>query len=57
MCEPFGMFSSGPVRDRYSLHAFVEQGGLLHPNKSGWGIAWREGKDALLINEPGRIDV
>lgn len=36
----------------YSLHAFAEHGGLLHPNKSGWGIAYHEGKDALLIKEP-----
>jgi glutamine amidotransferase len=36
----------------YSLHAFAEHGGLLHPNKSGWGIAYHQGRDALLIKEP-----
>jgi predicted glutamine amidotransferase len=52
MCELFGVSSSKPVRLRYSLHAFAEHGGLIHPNKSGWGIAYHEGKDALLIKEP-----
>jgi glutamine amidotransferase len=52
MCELFGVSSSKPVRLRYSLHAFAEHGGLIHPNKSGWGIAYHEGRDALLIKEP-----
>ena len=52
MCELFGVSSSEPVRVTYSLHAFAEHGGLLHPNKSGWGIIYHEGKDALLIKEP-----
>ena len=52
MCELFGLSSSSPVRVKYSLHTFAEHGGLLHPNKSGWGIAYHEGKDAFLIKEP-----
>ena len=52
MCELFGVSASRPLRVRYSLHAFAEHGGHLHPNKSGWGIAYREGGDALLIKEP-----
>ena len=52
MCELFGLSSAEPLRFRYSLHAFAQHGGLLHPNKSGWGIAYHEGKDALLIKEP-----
>jgi glutamine amidotransferase len=52
MCELFGVSSSAPVQVKYSLHAFAEHGGLIHPNKSGWGIAYHEGKDALLIKEP-----
>lgn len=52
MCELFGVSSATPVRVTYSLHAFAEHGGLIHPNKSGWGIAYHEGKDALLIKEP-----
>ena len=52
MCELFGLSSSSPVRVKYSLHTFAEHGGLLHPNKSGWGITYHEGKDAFLIKEP-----
>ncbi len=52
MCELFGVSSSLPVQVTYSLHAFAEHGGLIHPNKSGWGIAYHEGRDALLIKEP-----
>jgi hypothetical protein len=52
VCELFGVVSSKPVQLRYSLHAFAEHGGLIHPNKSGWGIAYHEGKDALLVKEP-----
>ena len=52
MCELFGLSSAKPLHVRYSLHAFAEHGGLIHPNKSGWGIAYHEGKDALLIKEP-----
>ena len=52
MCELFGVSSSAAVEVKYSLHAFAEHGGLIHPNKSGWGIAYHEGKDALLIKEP-----
>ena len=52
MCELFGVSSSKPVRVKYSLQAFAEHGGLIHPNKSGWGIAYHEGRDALLIKGP-----
>ena len=52
MCELFAGSSSVPIEVKYSLHAFAEHGGLVHPNKSGWGIAYREGRDALLIKEP-----
>lgn len=52
MCELFGLSSSAPVEVKYSLHSFAEHGGLIHPNKSGWGIAYHEGKDVLLIKEP-----
>lgn len=52
MCELFGLSSAEPLRVRYSLHAFAQHGGLIHPNKSGWGIGYHQGKDALLIKEP-----
>jgi len=52
MCELFGLSSSIPVGIRYSLHEFAKHGGLLHQNKSGWGIAYHKGKDAILVKEP-----
>lgn len=52
MCELFGLSSSLPVDVKYSLHEFAKHGGLLHQNKSGWGIAYHEGKDAVLLKEP-----
>ena len=52
MCELFGMSSSVAVAVKYSLHEFAKHGGLLHQNKSGWGIAYHEGKDAVLVKEP-----
>jgi len=52
MCELFGMSSSADVAIRYSLHEFAKHGGLLHRNKSGWGIAYHTGRDAILVKEP-----
>ena len=52
MCELLGISASQPVHLRYSLHRYAEHGGLLHPNKSGWGMAYRVGKDAILLKEP-----
>lgn len=52
MCELFGMSSSVAVEVKYSLHEFAKHGGLLHQNKSGWGIAYHEGKEAVLLKEP-----
>ncbi len=52
MCELFGMSSSVAVGVKYSLHEFAKHGGLLHQNKSGWGIAYHAGKDAILVKEP-----
>ncbi|MEM7172693.1 MAG: class II glutamine amidotransferase [Pseudomonadota bacterium] len=51
MCELFGVSSAKPVKLRYSLEEFAKHGGLLHPNKSGWGIAYYEGRDVLLLKE------
>jgi glutamine amidotransferase len=36
----------------YALHEFATHGGLVHQNKSGWGIAYRQDRDAILIKEP-----
>ena len=52
MCELFGLSSSAPVGMTYALHEFATHGGLIHKNKSGWGIAYRQDRDAILIKEP-----
>lgn len=52
MCELFGLSSSNDVALTYSLHQFALHGGLLHQNKSGWGIAYHEDRDAILFKEP-----
>lgn len=46
------MSSSEDVGVRYSLHEFAKHGGLTHHNKSGWGIAYHDGRDARLVKEP-----
>lgn len=52
MCELLGLSSSVPVFVKYSLHEFSKHGGMIYHNKSGWGIAYHEGKDAVLFKEP-----
>ncbi|MCP5203383.1 MAG: class II glutamine amidotransferase [Pseudomonadales bacterium] len=52
MCELFGLSSSAPVGMTYALHEFATHGGLVHRNKSGWGIAYRQDRDAILVKEP-----
>jgi glutamine amidotransferase len=52
MCELLGMSSSVPVAIKYSLYEFAKHGGQLHQNKSGWGIAYHEGKEAVVFKEP-----
>ena len=52
MCELFAMSSRTPAIVNYSLHTFAKHGGVTHSNKSGWGIAYFQDRDALLIREP-----
>ena len=51
MCELFSMSSRRPSTVNYSLHEFAKHGGLTHSNESGWGIAYFQDRDALLIRE------
>ncbi|MCP4328381.1 MAG: class II glutamine amidotransferase [Alphaproteobacteria bacterium] len=52
MCELFAMSSEHRSTVNYSLPEFAKHGGLTHNNKSGWGIAYFQDRDALLIREP-----
>ena len=51
MCELFALSSSAPVNIRYDLDRFAAEGGELHQNRDGWGIAFTEGRDAHCFRE------
>lgn len=52
MCELFGMSSHSPASVSYSLNEFALHGGRTYKNRSGWGIAYYQGPDALIVREP-----
>lgn len=52
MCELFAMSSRTPSKLSYSLNEFAKHGGLTHRNKSGWGIAFFDDREAFLVKEP-----
>jgi len=52
MCELFAMSSYRPTTVRYSLPEFARHGATTRSNRSGWGIAYYQGPDALLVKEP-----
>lgn len=51
MCELFAMSSQAPAALSYSLNEFAKHGGLTHKNKSGWGIAYYEDREAFMVKE------
>ncbi|OSM04230.1 class II glutamine amidotransferase [Magnetofaba australis] len=51
MCELFGMSARLPTTVRLSLERFARHGGAEGPHKDGWGIAYYEDGDALLLRE------
>lgn len=51
MCELFAMSCSKPADVTYSLNEFALHGGSKYKNNSGWGIAYFQDKDALIIKE------
>ena len=52
MCELFGLSSHQPAALTYSLNEFALHGGSTYKNNSGWGIAYFQGREALLVKEP-----
>jgi glutamine amidotransferase len=52
MCELFAMSSSSASSVSYSLDEFARHGGVTHQNTSGWGIAYFQDREALVIKEP-----
>ena len=51
MCELFAMSSHAPATVTCSLHDFARNGSQLRSNTSGWGIAYFQEREAILIKE------
>lgn len=52
MCELFAMSSNHPSTVRYSLPDFAKHGARTRSNRSGWGIAYFQDREAFLVKEP-----
>ena len=52
MCELFAISSRLPSTVRYSLPEFARHGAVTRRNRSGWGIAYYQDRDAILVKEP-----
>ena len=53
MCELFAMSARFPTTVRLSLDELARHGGGSGPHRDGWGIAFTQEGDALVIREPG----
>ncbi|MBK1705475.1 class II glutamine amidotransferase [Halochromatium glycolicum] len=52
MCELFAMSSRVPATLGFSLERLARHGGAEGPHRDGWGLAFYEGGDCLLLREP-----
>jgi predicted glutamine amidotransferase len=52
MCELFAMSSRNPTVVDFTLEHLARHGGLEGPNKDGWGLAYYQDGDVLLLREP-----
>ena len=52
MCELFAMSARVPASVRFSFAEFSRHGGETAPHADGWGVAYREGRDARVLREP-----
>lgn len=52
MCELFAMSSVLPTSVSFSLNRLALHGGAEGPHRDGWGVAYYEGPDALVLREP-----
>lgn len=53
MCELLAMSARFPTTIHLSLDELARHGGGTGPHKDGWGLAFMEGGDALVVREPG----
>jgi len=51
MCQLLGLSSSAPIRLSFDWEAFVMQGSQHGGNPDGWGVAYYDGVDAMLMCE------
>jgi glutamine amidotransferase len=51
MCELFAMSSLMPTKVDFSLEKLASHGGFEGPHRDGWGIAYYQGRDVLLLRE------
>lgn len=52
MCQLLGLSSSDPIRLLFNWESFVKRGSQEGGNPDGWGVAYFEGTDVLLLREP-----
>jgi len=52
MCELFAVSSRLPTVVDFTLERLARHGGLEGPNKDGWGLAYYQDGDVLLLREP-----
>ncbi len=52
MCELFAISSKHPTRVTFSLKEFSRHGGETGPHTDGWGVAYYNQSDVLLLREP-----
>ncbi len=52
MCELFALSSRLPTRVGFSLERLARHGGIEGPHRDGWGVAYYEGRDAVIVREP-----
>lgn len=52
MCELLGMSARYPTTIHLSLDELARHGGGTGPHRDGWGIAFSQQGDALVVREP-----
>ena len=51
MCQLLGLSSSDPIRLTFNWESFVVNGSQHGGNPDGWGVAYYDGVDAMLLRE------
>jgi predicted glutamine amidotransferase len=52
MCQLLGLSSATPIRLTFNWESFVMRSSQEGGNPDGWGVAYFEGPDAMLLREP-----